>query len=206
MRFFSRLKKTAEKSSLTSTQHSEEKDANFGTRDSAYLNFVDEKDPNVNLHHPQPLEYEREEAGYRTENDDSCSGEEDDDEFDKLPSALPSRVRQPRVLDALEMMADDIYRYGSDWRQWFVPPTPETYLDNVNTGVAIRSKAGSQILYPYECPGLQEFGRAITELNTAVSLAIQSSCRGVLLTGCCIGQVAMKVSSPIIRTILSDFV
>lgn len=204
MRFFSRLKKT-EKSSPTSTQQSDEKDGNFGTRDSSSSNFDNEKDPNVDLHQPQPLEYEQEDAGYQTENDESYSGDEDDDEFAELPSANSSRVRQARILDALEMMADDIYRYGSDWRQWFVPPSPENYLDNVNTGVAIRSKTGKQILYPYECPGLEDFGYAITELNTAVSFSIfldtkRASDRASLR------QVALKISSPIIRTILADFV
>jgi hypothetical protein len=189
MRFFSRLKKTAEKSSPTSTQQSDEKDGNFGARDSSSLNFDNEKDPNVGLHHPQPLEYEQEDAGYQTENDESYSGDEDDDEFAELPSANSSRVRQARILDALEMMADDIYRYGSDWRQWFVPPTAENYLENVNTGVAIRSKTGNQVLYPYECPGLEEFGRAVTELNTAVSLSMMDiDCDCILMVNCVPGR------------------
>ncbi|KAJ9112322.1 hypothetical protein QFC19_000742 [Naganishia cerealis] len=185
MRFFSKLKKTGN-SSPAPSQNSGEKEANSDTCDSS-LNFDYEKDPNAIIHPSQPLEYEQDDAGYQTEGDDSYTGDEDDNEFAELPSANSSKGRLPkaRILDALEMMADDIYRYGSDWRQWFVPSTPENFMENVNTGVSIRSKNGKHVLYPYACPGLKEFGSAIDELNPAI---------------------ALKLSSPIIRTILADFV
>lgn len=168
MRFFSRLKREAPREAASSPEVPAEKDGNLDTRDSSLSNFNLEKDPNAMLHQ-HVVEYEREDAGYQTENDDSYNSEDDDD-FEELPTANSSRVRQPRILDAMEMMADDLYRYGCDWRQWFTPPSIENSYGNVNTGVALRSKKGSHILYPHACPGLEEFGWAVTELNPMVSI------------------------------------
>lgn len=171
MRFLPKLKRGNRNGPSSSSEVPVDTDAKTDTRDSSLSNFElekVEKDPNAILHQPE-ITYEREDAGYQTENDEYYNSEDDDDDFTELPTANTSRIRQPRILDAMEMMADDLYRYGCDWRQWFTPPSIEKAYGNVNTGVALRSKKGSHILYPHTCPGLEEFGWAITELNPMVS-------------------------------------
>lgn len=168
MRFLSKLKRRGNTDVPSSSKAPVDRDEKTDMRDSSLSNFELEKDPNAILHQHE-IGYDREDAGYQTENDDSYKSEDDDD-FTEMPTANNSRIRQPRILDAMEMMADDLYRYGCDWRQWFTPPSIDNAYGNVNTGVALRSKKGSHILYPHTCPGLEEFGWAVTELNPMVSL------------------------------------
>jgi hypothetical protein len=167
MRFLSKLKRGGKVQAPSSSKDPVDKGERTGSQDSSLSKFDLEKDPNEILHQ-QEIPYEQEDAGYQTENDDSYNSEDDDD-FDEMPTANKSRTRQPRILNAMEMMADDLYRYGCDWRQWFSPPSVDNAYGNVNTGVALRAKKGSHILYPHSCPGLEEFGWAVTELNPMVS-------------------------------------
>lgn len=108
-------------------------------------------------------------SDYGTEHDDSYDSE-GDDECPDLPSSPDSFKfsRQPKTRNPTEMMADSIYRRASVWHQWFTPPSAEGVFGNVSTGVALRSKNGKHILYPHACPGLQDFGWAVSHLNPAV--------------------------------------
>jgi hypothetical protein len=167
MRFLSKLKRGGKGPAPPSAKAPVPNGEKPDTQDSSLSKFDLEKDPNEILHQHE-IPYEQEDAGYQTENDDSYNSEDGDD-FDEMPTANKSRKRQPRILDAMEMMADDLYRYGCDWRQWFSPPSADNAYGNVNTGVALRAKKGAHILYPHTCPGLEEFGWAVTELNPMVS-------------------------------------
>lgn len=110
-------------------------------------------------------------SGYGTEHGDPYDSE-GDDECLELPTSpgSPKTPRKPKARNATEMMADSLYRRASVWHQWFTPPSAEGVFGNVNTGVALRAKNGKHILYPHACPGLQDFGWAISHLNPAVSL------------------------------------
>jgi hypothetical protein len=140
------------------------------------------------------------------DNDDSFSSVADDDCLELSASPSSSRTSQrSKSRDATEMMAESIYRRASVWHHWFTPPNPDGLYGDVDTGVAVRSMNGKHILYPHICPGLQDFGWAISHLNPAVSLCGFDSCRTSLILIPLL-QVAMKIRSPVVQTILADFV
>lgn len=148
-------------------------------------------------------------SSYVTEHGNDSYDSEVDDECLELPSSpgspkSPRQPRPPKMRDATEMMADSIYRRASICYQWFTPPSAAGVYGNVNTGVALRAKNGKHILFPHACPGLQDFGWAISHLNPAVCY-FASDCVARLLISILI-KVALKLHSPIVQTILSDFV
>jgi hypothetical protein len=88
----------------------------------------------------------------------------------------------PLTLDAVDVMADMIYR--SCWPEgWFVPaPEPSEWSGEVITGVTLRSKYGSVRSCPAEHPGFAAFEHAIVQLNARIAIKLQ--CKAV--------DVAMK--------------
>lgn len=132
-------------------------------------------------HRPR-LSFRHGASSYGTEHGDSYDSEGDDECLDLPSSPDSSRIyRQPKTRNATEMMADSIYRRASVWHQWFTPPSAEGVFGDVSTGVALRSKNGKHILYPHACPGLQDFGWAISHLNPAVCLFDSPVWRGLLI-------------------------
>ncbi|KAJ9105391.1 hypothetical protein QFC21_001761 [Naganishia friedmannii] len=91
--------------------------------------------------------------------------------------------------DALDVMADYLFRFGCEKKKWFRRP-PITAMEkrrynsskHVTTGVCIRAKTGVQRAYPSNTPGLAAFETAVTALNP---------------------EVAFKVKSPIVKTVMS---
>lgn len=80
----------------------------------------------------------------------------------------------PLSLDAVDVMADMIYR--NCWPLgWFAPPVEaEKWLDQVVTGVCLRSKHGSVRSCPSEHPGFATFEEAVVKLNARVAIKLQS--------------------------------
>lgn len=76
--------------------------------------------------------------------------------------------------DALDVMADYLFRFGCEKKKWFKKP-PVTGKERqrtgsrVTTGVCIRARTGVQRTYPLNLPGLLPFETAITALNPEVS-------------------------------------
>jgi hypothetical protein len=79
--------------------------------------------------------------------------------------------------DALDVMADYLFRFGCEKKKWFEKP-PVTAKEkrryynskHVATGVCIRAKTGVQRAYPTDLPGLTAFETAVTALNPEVSM------------------------------------
>lgn len=76
--------------------------------------------------------------------------------------------------DALDVMADHIFRLGVTKKKWFKPPR----LDKDNTfatGVSIRAKTGLYRTFPVGVPALNSFAEAITRLNPEIAIKIKCS-------------------------------
>jgi hypothetical protein len=71
--------------------------------------------------------------------------------------------------DALDVMADHIFRIGVQKKKWFKAPKMGVKRDGIATGVTIRAKAGLYRTYPVDYEPLQEFEDAIVRLNPEVS-------------------------------------
>jgi hypothetical protein len=164
----------------SSTFNSKSEDSSDPSRiNSSSSDFALDKYGNAKPHRPRPS-FRQSTSGhgtssYVTEHGNDSYESEVDDECLELPSSpgspkSPRQPRQPKTRDATEMMADSIYRRASVWHQWFTPPSAGGVYGNVSTGVALRAKDGKHILYPHACPGLQDFGWAISHLNPAVCI------------------------------------
>lgn len=76
--------------------------------------------------------------------------------------------------DALDVMADHIFRIGCHDKKWFKAPRLGAKRDVVGTGVTIRAKVNRYRTYPVAYTALDEFEDAITRLNPEVAIKIQS--------------------------------
>ncbi|KAJ9112303.1 hypothetical protein QFC19_000722 [Naganishia cerealis] len=131
-----------------------------------------------------------------TEYQDDLSDDEDEPAMHTSIRLLPSAPISPSIAvpvgdgyDALDVMADYLFRFGCEQKKWFQrPPVTakekrRTYSSkHVATGVCIRAKTGIQRVYPANLPGLAAFETAVTALNP---------------------EVAFKVKSPIVKTVMS---
>ena len=114
----------------------------------------------------------------------------DDDDEPTEDAARPisgvstDQARSPAVpvgdgFDALDVMADYLFRYGCEKKKWFRKPSNSDRdqrrslnPSRIATGVCIRAKTGVQRTYPLNMTGLAEFETAITALNPEVSLVM----------------------------------
>lgn len=76
--------------------------------------------------------------------------------------------------DALDVMADHIFRIGCHDKKWFKAPRLGARRDAVGTGVTIRAKVNRYRTYPVAYAALDEFEEAIARLNPEVAIKIQS--------------------------------
>ncbi|KAJ9112326.1 hypothetical protein QFC19_000746 [Naganishia cerealis] len=118
-----------------------------------------------------------------TEYQDDLSDDEDEPAMHTSIRLLPSAPISPSIAvpvgdgyDALDVMADYLFRFGCEQKKWFQrPPVTakekrRTYSSkHVATGVCIRAKTGIQRVYPANLPGLAAFETAVTALNPEVS-------------------------------------
>ncbi|KAJ9116614.1 hypothetical protein QFC20_000547 [Naganishia adeliensis] len=117
-----------------------------------------------------------------------------DHTLNRTLSALPQEtIEQSRAVpvgdgfDALDVMADYLFRFGCEKKKWFKKPPVTARArqrtgSHVTTGVCIRAKTGVQRTYPLNLPGLLPFEMAVTALNP---------------------EVAFKIRSPIVKTIMA---
>lgn len=80
----------------------------------------------------------------------------------------PKAVPVGDGFDALDIMADHIFRIGVQRKKWFKAPKLGMKRDGVATGVSIRAKTGLYRTYPVDYEPLEEFEDAITRLNPEV--------------------------------------
>jgi hypothetical protein len=90
--------------------------------------------------------------------------------------------------DALDVMADYLFRYGCEKKKWFERPASRSSAkrrsqsqSRVDTGVCIRAKTGVQRTFPLNTPGLAAFEAAVTALNPEVSRRLARSRDSVLM-------------------------
>lgn len=96
------------------------------------------------------------------------------------PGPLDSASDRPRAVlvgdgfDAVDVMADQIFRIGVQKKKWFKPPRMGDKRDRVATGVSIRVKTGLYRTFPVGYDALDEFEEAMTRLNPEVGIKIKS--------------------------------
>ena len=100
------------------------------------------------------------------------SSETDTDEDEKSTDFQPHL--NPLTLDAVDVMADMIYRscYPEGW--FTTPVDSSMWSDEVITGVTLRSKYGSVRSCPGEHPGFAAFEHDIVQLNARIAIKLQS--------------------------------
>lgn len=76
--------------------------------------------------------------------------------------------------DALDVMADHIFRIGCQKKKWFKAPRMGSKRDDIGTGVTIRAKIGLYRTFPVGNKLLDEFEEAISRLNPEVAIKIKS--------------------------------
>ena len=116
---------------------------------------------------------------------------------------LPNEERARAVpvgdgFDALDVMADHIFRLGVQRKKWFKAPKMGAKRDEIATGVTIRAKTGLYRTFPVDYEALQPFEEAISRLNPEVS----STSSKLFCTHL---QVAIKIRSQIISSIMDTY-
>jgi hypothetical protein len=76
--------------------------------------------------------------------------------------------------DAVDVMADQIFRIGVQQKKWFQAPRMGQKRDRVATGVSIRVRTGLYRTFPVGYEALDEFEEAVTRLNPEVAIKIRS--------------------------------
>ena len=76
--------------------------------------------------------------------------------------------------DAIDVMADQIFRVGVQKKKWFKPPRLGLAKRDVATGVTIRVKTGLYRTFPVEYEALEPFENAISRLNPEAAIKIKS--------------------------------
>lgn len=93
---------------------------------------------------------------------------------------LPDDSNKPKAVpvgdgyDALDVMADHIFRIGHQKKKWFKAPRLGAKKNSVGTGVTIRAKVGRYRTFPVGYKALDEFEEAISRLNPEVAIKIKS--------------------------------
>jgi hypothetical protein len=89
-------------------------------------------------------------------------------------SEKPKAVLVGDGFDAIDVMADQIFRVGVQKKKWFKPPRLGLNKRDVATGVTIRVKTGLYRTFPVEYEALEPFEKAITRLNPEAAIKIKS--------------------------------
>jgi hypothetical protein len=89
-------------------------------------------------------------------------------------SERPRAVLVGDGYDAIDVMADQIFRVGVQKKKWFKPPRLGLSKRDVATGVTIRVKTGLYRTFPVEYEALQPFEEAINRLNPEAAIKIKS--------------------------------
>lgn len=89
-------------------------------------------------------------------------------------SEKPKAVLVGDGYDAIDVMADQIFRVGVQKKKWFKPPRLGLSKRDVATGVTIRVKTGLYRTFPVEYEALEPFEKAISRLNPEAAIKIKS--------------------------------
>lgn len=89
-------------------------------------------------------------------------------------SEKPKAVLVGDGFDAVDVMADQIFRVGVQKKKWFKPPRLGLNKRDVATGVTIRVKTGLYRTFPVEYEALEPFEQAINRLNPEAAIKIKS--------------------------------
>lgn len=89
-------------------------------------------------------------------------------------SEKPKAVLVGDGFDAVDVMADQIFRVGVQKKKWFKPPRLGLNKRDIATGVTIRVKTGLYRTFPVEYEALEPFEQAINRLNPEVAIKIKS--------------------------------
>ncbi|OCF59087.1 hypothetical protein L486_03586 [Kwoniella mangroviensis CBS 10435] len=87
---------------------------------------------------------------------------------------------QPRAVlvgdgfDALDVMADHIFRTGVQKKKWFKAPRMGVRRNDAATGVTIRARTGLYRTFPVDYEALKPFEEAVSRLNPEVAIKIKS--------------------------------
>ncbi|WWC87221.1 uncharacterized protein L201_002109 [Kwoniella dendrophila CBS 6074] len=76
--------------------------------------------------------------------------------------------------DALDVMADHIFRIGVQRKKWFKAPRMGVRRNDAATGVTLRARTGLYRTFPVDYEALKPFEEAITKLNPEVAIKIRS--------------------------------
>ena len=93
---------------------------------------------------------------------------------------LPNEDNRPRAVpvgdgfDALDVMADHIFRIGCHKKKWFKAPRLGAPNGHIGTGLTIRAKVGLYRTFPVGFAALDEFESAVCRLNPEIALKIKS--------------------------------
>ncbi|WWC59194.1 uncharacterized protein I303_101743 [Kwoniella dejecticola CBS 10117] len=82
--------------------------------------------------------------------------------------------------DALDVMADHIFRLGVQKKKWFKAPRMGVRRNDAATGVTIRARTGLYRTFPVDYEALKPFEEAITRLNPEVAIKIKSDIVGTI--------------------------
>lgn len=91
-----------------------------------------------------------------------------------LSSDRPKAVPVGDGFDALDVMADHIFRIGVQKKKWFKPPKIGVAGEGVATGLTIRARTGLYRTFPVNYEALEPFEVAVTRLNPEVAIKIDS--------------------------------
>lgn len=97
-------------------------------------------------------------------------------------SDKPKAVLFGDGFDAVDVMADQIFRIGVQKKKWFKPPRLGLKRREVATGVTIRVKTGLYRTFPVEYEALEPFEEAISRLNPEVAIKIKSRIVGNVMS------------------------
>lgn len=89
-------------------------------------------------------------------------------------SDKPKAVLFGDGFDAVDVMADQIFRIGVQQKKWFRAPRLGLKRRELATGVTIRVKTGLYRTFPVEYEALEPFELAISRLNPEVAIKIKS--------------------------------
>lgn len=89
-------------------------------------------------------------------------------------SEKPKAVLYGDGFDAVDVMADQIFRIGVQQKKWFKAPRLGLKRREVATGVTIRVKTGLYRTFPVDYEALEPFEEAIKRLNPEVAIKIKS--------------------------------
>jgi len=97
-----------------------------------------------------------------------------------LPADRPRAVLTGDGYDALDVMADHIFRVGVQRKKWFRPPQMMSNRNIPATGVSLRVKTGLYRTFPVGYDELEEWQEAITRLNPEVSYPLHNEAHSLV--------------------------